>query len=268
MPNTVCFCGRDVDDAELSNDGMIVACNGCGTIRTKVVSEDYASMYETDSSYHGEEARTNAVHGLIGSSDAAGMSSYQRFAHDLKIAKKRWNRYFAVHGEKILGSDADYVLLENDFALLDFGCGNGAFMDFARRFGVRRVDGVDRNDKLNRWVMAATGCRVEKEISNLNCKYSVVTMHDVIEHLVDPPKVLKEMRDVMRDDGVLIVDTPDAGAWKAMGYDGRWHHLKPKEHLWFFDQMSLTNLLDGAGFNTIFFDRPIPGKLVGYFRSK
>ncbi len=81
------------------------------------------------------------------------------------------------------------------------------------------------------------------------------TMHDVLEHVVDPVAALKETARIAKR---LIVDFPDFDA-----SEGR-HHWKLTEHLWMFSRAELISIIQGAGFQVIKTDSPIPGKFVVY----
>lgn len=245
----------------------IVKCGGCGLLRVMTIAKDYEDIYKTDEGYHGEAARRLAINfrGTIGDSDVARMSYYDRYKHDYKVASVRWNRYFFKNGPAVFGNNALDIPFEHDFCLLDFGCANGAFMTFAKDFGANNVFGVDINKKLNVWASIVSECKIETCVSLHDVYFNMVTMHDVIEHLVDPVETLRGIKAKMND-GVIIIDTPDAGAWENVNYDPAWHHYKPNEHIWYFTEQSLIEVARLAGFyDCKLIDKPIPGKLVGYF---
>ena len=69
----------------------------------------------------------------------------------------------------------------------------------------------------------------------------VVTALDVLEHLEDDEQAARELRRVLRPDGVLVVDVPaDPALWSA--------HDDAVGHLRRYTEESLRTLLTGAGF--------------------
>ena len=94
----------------------------------------------------------------------------------------------------------------------------------------------------------------------------MITYHDVIEHVPDPAAELRRLPQLLRQRGLLVIDTPDAGDPRFAQFGLNWHHMKPQEHLWFFSESHLRGLVEHAGFRIEHVDRPIQGKIVLYAR--
>ena len=74
-------------------------------------------------------------------------------------------------------------------SLLDFGCGRGAFVDFARSQGIESL-GVDQHTKL--------------QLPDLAGKlFDAMTVIEVIEHLPDPVSTFGQLVSLLRPDGVI-----------------------------------------------------------------
>jgi len=95
---------------------------------------------------------------------------------------------------------------------LDLGCGDGMKTVLFAAFD-RCVTGVDRME----WLHPATrtGIRFHQEdfltgrLSLPDKSFDLILSFDVIEHLPDPTPMLKEIARLLRDDGVLILSTPN-----------------------------------------------------------
>ena len=89
-----------------------------------------------------------------------------------------------------------------------------------------------------------------------NYSFDVITMHDLLEHLVDPFRGLQRCLSLLSFNGILIIDFPNF--FKKEGL----HHWKINEHLWMFTQDQLQSLLITCGFSILDIYKPIPSKLV------
>jgi len=159
--------------------------------------------------------------------------------HDLEVGEKRIEQ----HGEYL------------QEPVLDVGCGNGGFLEAVKREGIL-IDGCDlRNSRADIYHGAF------EELLFPSGGYGSITMHDVIEHCVDPREVLKEAWRVLRDDGMLIVEFPNFFVSEGL------HHWKKIEHLWLLSEEQIARLIRSAGFEILETKAPIPGKLTFYARK-
>ena len=137
--------------------------------------------------------------------------------------------------------------------LLDVGCGSGTLLALARERGWQGR-GIDVN------AASIAHCRaqgLEAIVGSFphpafaGLEFDAVVLNDVLEHLVDPRAALTEVRRLLAPGGVLFVTTPDVGAVVARLSGRRWVHLKPSEHLVYFDRRTIARLLGGVGFTIV-----------------
>lgn len=74
--------------------------------------------------------------------------------------------------------------------------------------------------------------------------FDAIVLWDVVEHLWDPRGVLERLVGHLRPGGSLVLSTPDIGALTARLMRRRWAFMTPPEHLGFFSQSSLGELLE------------------------
>lgn len=75
--------------------------------------------------------------------------------------------------------------------------------------------------------------------------YDIVAAFDVIEHVPDPAALLAKARSLLKEDGVFIFFTPDAGSEKALAMQREWYGYNTSmEHLFYFSRESLAFLFE------------------------
>lgn len=219
-----CLCG-ETDGTEREIHGIeTVECDGCGIVRQPLDYDEDGLRAWYAETYYGEDVYTHS------------------YSHDLGVAVKRIYAYGLPDGVEIL----------------DVGAGNGAFVDAANASGYRAKgqDLAEQSEAPDVYVGPLA------EIAFPTDSFDVVTLHDVLEHAADPRALLREIRRVLSDDGLLIVDFPNF--WVE---EGR-HHWKPIEHLWMLSARQLGRLLEEEGFDVVEVQAPIPSKTVVRARAK
>lgn len=142
-------------------------------------------------------------------------------------------------------------------AVLDVGCGGGAFLAAAAGAGWRAV-GIDFDAK------AVEGARrrgIDARLGGLDAvadehdTYDAVTLSHVIEHLHDPAAALATIHRILKPGGRLYVETPNIDSLGRLLYGRHWRGLEPPRHLVIFNRSGLAALLRRSGFTRIRFRR-------------
>lgn len=148
---------------------------------------------------------------------------------------------------------------EEQGIVLDVGCGGGLFLQMLRqRIGARmgeRFAGLDFSlEAANAaWrrsgvpVVCATLSRAPFAPSSCSC----ITMFHVLEHLYDPASYLEAAHALLRPDGRLIIQVPNAACWQFLLFGERWNGLDVPRHLIDFRKSDLDALLDHCGFEVL-----------------
>jgi 2-polyprenyl-3-methyl-5-hydroxy-6-metoxy-1,4-benzoquinol methylase len=162
---------------------------------------------------------------------------------------RRLNRLY--HMEKICRS-VEQVTSEG--RLLDVGCATGNFLDRMRKRGNWQVWGVEVNEDAARYAQERFGLDIfigeVCEASYPARYFDAVTLWDVLEHLHDPLGTLKEIRRVLKDDGVLILSVPNSDSFDARIFGDCWIGFDPPRHLYAFSTKTVKRLLTETGFET------------------
>jgi 2-polyprenyl-3-methyl-5-hydroxy-6-metoxy-1,4-benzoquinol methylase len=140
--------------------------------------------------------------------------------------------------------------------LLDVGCATGYFLNAARLYF--ETCGVEPS----RWAAdyARERLRLEvhqgvlEEVSLAPASFDVVTLNDVIEHLVDPAAALARLGALLRPGGLIYLVTPNIESVSARLLRGYWWGLRPA-HLYYFSPATLTAMLEKNGFQVVWLKR-------------
>jgi 2-polyprenyl-3-methyl-5-hydroxy-6-metoxy-1,4-benzoquinol methylase len=96
-----------------------------------------------------------------------------------------------------------------------------------------------------------------------NRRFDVVTLMNVLEHLADPVSILREIRsDVLKPGGMIVIDVPNEfNVFQTAGRDlhglSDWW-VAPPGHLNYFNRETLTNLLEGTGYEVRYAEASFP----------
>jgi SAM-dependent methyltransferase len=138
--------------------------------------------------------------------------------------------------------------------VLDVGCGGGLFLRMLREHGFR-VAGLDfaLDAAAAAWrtqsVPVVCSSLTRAPLRPQSC--AGVTMFHVLEHLYDPAAHLRAAHRLLRPDGKLVVQVPNAGCWQFLLLGESWNGLDIPRHLFNFRESDLEVLLRHTGFEIV-----------------
>ncbi|MGH9721973.1 MAG: class I SAM-dependent methyltransferase [Bryobacteraceae bacterium] len=143
-------------------------------------------------------------------------------------------------------------------AVLDVGCGGGLFLGQLSDRRIPRVGpllGLDFS--LDAAVVARSQRRVNAVCATLSAaplpgdSCAAVTMFHVLEHLYDPRAYLDAAHRLLRPDGRLVVQVPNADCWQFLIFGESWNGLDVPRHLFNYRAGDIDLLLDACGFEVL-----------------
>jgi glycosyltransferase involved in cell wall biosynthesis len=235
--NPICWCGK-IDLTIFSDD--YVHCSRCDTLIAKDFPQKEISRVSKDEEdFSGNEDRwshqTGGL-GLLSIENRSRTKLLDRCGHWLK------------------------TLLKFRLApcrLLDIGYSQGAFVALTELAG-HTSTGLE----LSPWVIEDAG-KAFGSLADQNfagSSFDVVTLFDVVEHLQDPRKTVKECARILSPDGILIIKTPSLPTDATLEILRGSQHpflkmLLPEEHLFLFSRRAIVRLLEEAGLKFVRFEK-------------
>lgn len=135
--------------------------------------------------------------------------------------------------------------------LLDIGAAAGLLVKLARDRGLR-AEGVEPSRDLVASAARLHGVElIQGTVPHERLqgrRYDIVFLADVLEHVSDPVALLRDARELLEPEGVLLVITPDLGSWARRLLRRRWWHFR-LAHVGYFDGASLTEACERAQLN-------------------
>jgi len=203
----------EVADSQTGETFSILACDVCGLSQTTPMPEDLDFYYDN---YHGGR------HGAT-----ADFCARRRVRWlEKSVVKNKVSRR----------------------KVLDIGCGEGTFLQSAKKRGWQTV-GVE----MNRAGLNDSNLEIYETIAAVKDahgenSFAAITLWHVLEHLKNPRESLKEIYGLLASDGKLLIAVPDAAGLQADAFGKDWLHLDVPRHLYHFNFKSLETLLKECGF--------------------
>jgi len=251
----VCEFSGKIPLFEVINGSRVFECPSCGvhfTYPVKVM--DYEKTYEKE---YGD---------LLNFGSSLAYESYQN-VEDEHTEIEKWSR---IPRFNVLLPVLSQIPKGR---LLDVGCSTGFFMLIAKRFGFEPY-GMEASERAVSIAKTKFNLNVVKALSfeelpqDFRIPYKVITAFEVLEHVNEPMKFLKDIYSLLEDDGVLILSCPPFYKFEntAKGYRKYkwWYNDYPPHHVTRWKPWSLHYALKKAGFDEvhIFTEPLLPGTVL------
>ncbi len=187
---------------------------------------------------------------------------------DKRAAEMNISQMHIKRSEKISENIRDNIRLDrNTTEMLDFGCGTG-HLSFILCHYVRNVTAVDGSEQMicmlknrisenNIANIDAVKLDVEHEVHTLKGKkFDLITSSMVLHHLEKPETVIRELKKLLKDDGVICLVDLDSE-------DGSFHDFDPFIPHHGFDRNEIKKMLEKLGFFSVTLHSPLTMKKTG-----
>jgi SAM-dependent methyltransferase len=247
MDNNTCkSCGTSDNTEEYSLKEVMFGlneefdyfkCNYCGCLQIKNIPVNMRKYYPSN-------------YLSFNSSEKSALMKY--------LMSKR--NQFAFSGKSLLGKFLvdrfgypDFYIwlseagLKQDDFILEVGCGKGELLLKLQKFGFSRLMGIDpfiENDIISNNVKI-----LKRNLTELrNELFDWVMFHHSFEHADNPQELFIALRNVLKDDGSVLIRVPviDSYAWDT--YKTNWVQLDPPRHFFLYTTKSIKIISENYGF--------------------
>lgn len=124
-----------------------------------------------------------------------------------KIEKEHW--WFTARQKIILEYIKKHVNISKETTLLDVGCGTGAIIEMlSNHFNTYGLDSSPQAIEFCRKRGLTNLFQGNLESFNKDRKFDIITILDVIEHIDDDVKLLRQSNELLKENGSVVVTVP------------------------------------------------------------
>ena len=138
--------------------------------------------------------------------------------------------------------------------LLDIGCGYGYYFSIFKQNGYNS-EGIDVSSRAIKYAKETMNQRCikgnfSKYKFKKNC-YDVVTIIDTIEHFSNPNNIINKINNILRKDGILVIQTPNYDSLISKLTKDKWFWLLIPQHIYLFSPKSICYILSKNNFRIL-----------------
>lgn len=161
------------------------------------------------------------------------------------------------------GMEENISVGRKSLSILDLGCGEGFLVNEAVEKGYQ-VTGVDFSsfgvEKWNPEILKNCVFGNVYDFLSRNKeseeKYDVCILRNVLEHVIDPPSLLRQIFDVLCDDGIALITVPNdycdlQKLAMEKKYIDREFWFAPPDHLFYFNTKNIVPFFEKNGFTVL-----------------
>lgn len=137
--------------------------------------------------------------------------------------------------------------------ILDIGCGTGDLLAACENNGWE-ISGVEPNNKARDLASRKIDSKdlLVENLEDLSkqgrTSYDVITMFHVLEHVPNLIEYIEQLKQLLNEDGCLIIAVPNYKSYDAVHYKEFWAAYDVPRHLWHFSQNAIQNIFEPYGF--------------------
>ena len=140
--------------------------------------------------------------------------------------------------------------------LLDIGSGSGYLLECAIEAGAE-CTGIETGEQRREWLQKRLAIPImNSNIEDMPAKmqFDIITMFDLIEHVLDPVKLMKSVCEHLTSSGIVVIFTPNFDSLGIKYMREKSNLILPTGHLTYFTNKSMNYLLNDVGLKLTHFE--------------
>ena len=150
--------------------------------------------------------------------------------------------------------------------ILELGCGPGFLLELARdaNFYIKGIELSTEAVMAAQELLGPDAVQLSDALDYnfANQYYDCIIMDNFLEHVSQPFELLIKIKNALKDDGLLVICSPNIDGLYVRFLKGESYILRPQEHIWHFSVSSIKTLLQKAGY------MPIRIKTTGFMNEE
>jgi SAM-dependent methyltransferase len=203
-------------------DFLFRRCENCGLVFVANPNENFASLY--DAAYYRGDGADSFVNYLDEMGDPNTIRAYE------------WRG---------ITRAVETLCDRRAVRWLDFGCGLGGLVRYARSHGFPNVYGYDQGWGADWAEQHDIELLNELQLSEQAGTFDVVTAIEVVEHIPGPLDTMRQIASLLRPGGVLFLTTGNAAPHRESFTS--WKYVHPDIHVAYFEPRTLGEAYRRAG---------------------
>lgn len=157
---------------------------------------------------------------------------------------------FGIKNKSIMAS----VPLKNK-TILDVGCNTGRVLNCFKQMGWKEL-GIEPTQAIVECAKKEFGINILPGFANQikNQRFDIITYFHVLEHVASPTSEMKLARNLLNDDGVILIFVPD-----ILKPEGKFEHFLQHPHIYHFCPRTLELVMKKVGFKLVHLDHDKKG---------
>ncbi|MCK4669651.1 MAG: class I SAM-dependent methyltransferase [Nanoarchaeota archaeon] len=137
--------------------------------------------------------------------------------------------------------------------LLDIGCGNGYFLNFAKKKGLDTL-GLEMSTQASVFARKRGLEIINKDITQIQIpknSLDCITMFQVLEHMTSLDTTFKKIDTWLKKDGIFLIEIPNLDSLQFSILKQNWIHLDVPRHIFHFKRKAFRQLVNKNGFKIV-----------------
>lgn len=134
-------------------------------------------------------------------------------------------------------------------SILDIGCGTGEFLNTCKLAKWETI-GIEPDEDARKMAVNnySLDVRSESELQNIpDSSFEIITMWHVLEHVPKLNERVKELKRLIKPNGIIIIAVPNSDSLDAKIYKEKWAAYDVPRHLYHFNPKDIDTLFKNHG---------------------